>query len=107
MDSHSVDIKKTVRTYVMVFGALMILTFVTVAVSMFHLPIGQAVFIALAVASVKGFLVAGYFMHLISEKKMIYGVLLLTALFFIVLMIIPMFGHESVISNSIHLHNGF
>jgi hypothetical protein len=30
--------------------------------------------------------VAGYFMHLISEKKMIYGVLAATAFFFVGLM---------------------
>jgi caa(3)-type oxidase subunit IV len=42
--------------------------------------------IALFIASVKAFLVAGYFMHLISERKMIYGVMASTVFFFIALM---------------------
>jgi hypothetical protein len=35
----------------------------------FHLPVHQAVTIALIVATIKGSLVACYFMHLISGKK--------------------------------------
>ena len=45
--------------------------------------------VALAIASVKGFLVAGYFMHLLSEKKLIYAVLLLTLFFLALLLWIP------------------
>jgi len=41
------------------------------------------------VATVKGSLVACYFMHLISEKKLILWVLALTVAFFIVLMLVP------------------
>lgn len=103
MTAHSVDIKKTVRTYVIVFGILMVLTFVTVAVSSFHLPIGQAIMIAVFIAAIKGSLVAGYFMHLISEKKLIYGILILTVVLFAVLMILPMFAHNSPIPNTIHI----
>jgi hypothetical protein len=49
----------------------------------------MAVALALLVATVKGSLVACYFMHLISEKKLIYAVLVLTAVFFIVLLALP------------------
>ena len=35
------------------------------------------------IASIKSFLVAGYFMHLLSEKKMIYLVMATTVFFFI------------------------
>ena len=42
-----------------------------------------AVTVALLVATVKGSLVACYFMHLISEKTLILAVLLLTVVFFI------------------------
>jgi cytochrome c oxidase subunit IV len=38
---------------------------------------------------VKGSLVACYFMHLISEKKLIYAVLVLTVAFFIALLFLP------------------
>jgi len=88
---HAVDIDKHVRIYITVFVALMILTIVTVAVSRFHLPVPIAVTVALIVAIIKGSLVACYFMHLISEKKLILAVLALTAVFFVVLMALPVF----------------
>ena len=92
---HAVDIDKHVKVYIMVFVALMVLTIVTVAVSRFHLPVPIAVTVALTVAIIKGSLVAGYFMHLISEKKLIYAVMALTVVFFIVLLALPVLTHES------------
>ena len=86
---HAVDLDKHVRIYISVFVALMVLTIVTVAVSRFHLPVPIAVTVALIVAIIKGSLVACYFMHLISEKKLIYAVLGLTVAFFIALMVLP------------------
>ena len=94
---HAVDIDKHVRIYITVFVALMVLTIVTVAVSRFHLPIPIAVTVALLVAIIKGSLVACYFMHLISEKKLIYAVLALTAFFFVALMVLPV----------VTVHDGF
>ena len=86
---HAVDIDRHVRVYITVFVSLMALTIVTVAVSRFHLPLPIAVTVALLVATVKGSLVACYFMHLISEKKLIYAVLALTAVFFAALLALP------------------
>jgi cytochrome c oxidase subunit 4 len=86
---HAVDIDRHVRVYITVFVALMVLTIVTVAISRLHLPVPIAVTVALFVAIVKGSLVAGYFMHLVSEKKLIYAVLALTVAFFVALMILP------------------
>jgi|SRR5437762_9913378 len=86
---HAVDIDKHVRIYITVFVALMVLTIVTVTVSRFHLPVPIAVTVALLVAVIKGSLVACYFMHLISEKKLIYAVLGLTGAFFLVLLALP------------------
>src|SRR4029453_7249954 len=88
---HAVDIDRHVRVYITVFVALMVLTIVTVAVSRFHLPVPIAVTVALLVAIIKGSLVACYFMHLISEKKLIYAVLALTAFFFVALLALPIF----------------
>jgi cytochrome c oxidase subunit 4 len=79
-------IRKETRVYILVFVGLAFLTIVTVGVSYLHLPTLQAVALALAIASVKGFLVAGYFMHLLNEKKLVYAVLILTVFFFGVLM---------------------
>jgi hypothetical protein len=39
--------------------------------------------------------VAGYFMHLVSEKKLIYAVLALTVAFFIVLLALPVLTHSN------------
>ena len=76
------DIDRQVRGYIYVFVTLMALTVVTVAVSRLHLPVAGAVTIALVVATVKGGLVASYFMHLISERRLIYWVLGITVAFF-------------------------
>ena len=88
-ETHAENIKKHVRTYIMVFVALLALTMVTVAVSTLHLSTAAAVTVALIIAVIKGSLVASYFMHLISEKKLIYAVLVLTVVFFVGLMVLP------------------
>jgi cytochrome c oxidase subunit 4 len=87
------EIKKETRGYVLVFVALAALTVITVGVSYLHLPVAGAVTLALAIAIIKGSLVAAYFMHLISERKVIYAVLILTVVFFAVLMMMPTYGH--------------
>jgi cytochrome c oxidase subunit 4 len=86
---HAADIDRHVRVYITVFASLMVLTIVTVAVSRFHLPVPIAVTIALLVATIKGSLVACYFMHLISEKRLIVAILALTVIFFIALIALP------------------
>lgn len=75
------EIKKHVRVYMIVFAALAVLTIVTVAVAYLHLSIIPALIVALFIAAIKGTLVASYFMHLISEKKVIYLTLIMTAAF--------------------------
>ncbi len=94
---HAADIDKHVKIYITVFVALMALTIITVAISRVHLPVPIAVSVALLVAIIKGSLVACYFMHLISEKKLIYAVLVLTVVFFAALLALPV----------LTVHNGF
>ncbi len=89
MDDHAVDIDKHVRTYLLVFAVLAVLTVVTVAVYYLHLPLGAAIGLALIIAAVKAGLVACYFMHLISEKRLIFLVLTITIVFFAVLLLLP------------------
>jgi heme/copper-type cytochrome/quinol oxidase subunit 4 len=48
-----------------------------------HISWTEKVVIILAIAAVNAFLVAGYLMHLLSEKKLIYGVLVFTVFFVI------------------------
>ena len=87
--SDAESIRKQTRSYIVVFVTLMVMTILTVAVSYFHMPVGLAILVALIIASFKGSLVASVFMHLSHERKVIYWVLLLTVIFFIVLMAIP------------------
>ena len=86
---HAQDIRKHVRVYVTVFVALLTLTVITVTISYLNLSVVPAIVVALIIASVKGSLVASYFMHLISEKKLIYSALILTVVFFIALIFLP------------------
>ena len=89
------DIDRHVKVYITVFVALMVLTVVTVAIARIHLPVPIAVTVALVVATIKGGLVACYFMHLISEKKLILAVLALTVVFFIALLGLPVITHSN------------
>ena len=84
------QVKHHVRIYVMVFVALALLTIVTVAISYLDLGPIASVALALFVASIKGSLVACYFMHLIDEKITIYWTLLITVAMFMVLLFVPL-----------------
>jgi len=89
MHSEPADVKKSVRSYLIVFGALLVCTILTVGANELHFAVPVAITVALIIASVKGSMVAGVFMHLSHEKQWIYGALLLTVVFFIVLLFIP------------------
>ena len=94
------DIDRHVRVYLMVFGALLVLTAATVgAWKLDFLTPGAAIALALAIALCKGGLVAMYFMHLSSVKKTIFWVLVVTAVFFLVLLLVPVLATFDVISN--------
>jgi cytochrome c oxidase subunit 4 len=94
MGGHSVEeIKKETKVYILVFVALAALTMITVAVSYLHLSAGAAVILALFIAAIKGSLVAAFFMHLISERRLVYAVLLLTLAFFLALIFLPLGGY--------------
>lgn len=96
-DAHSPEeIKKHVQTYIVVFVALGLLTAVTVGVSYLDLKPVQAIVVAVFVASIKASLVALYFMHLISEKKVIFIMLFIAAIFFVALMGLPVVTENEV-----------
>jgi caa(3)-type oxidase subunit IV len=91
MHSDSAEIKKSVRTYMLVGLALLVFTGVTVAANQFHFGVPVAVTVALVIATMKGSMVASIFMHLSHEKKWVYGALILTVLGFLILMTVPIF----------------
>ena len=92
MHSDPAAVKQTIRKYLMVGAALFVGTVLTVGANQIHMTsVALAITVALIIASVKGSLVAAVFMHLSDEKKWIYGALVLTVAFFIVLMFVPLF----------------
>jgi cytochrome c oxidase subunit 4 len=83
------EIDRHVRAALFVFGSLLVLTGFTVGAYFLHLPIHLAITLALTIAIAKGSLVVAWFMHLISEKKLIYWMLALTAVLFFPLLLFP------------------
>ncbi|KAA3598448.1 MAG: hypothetical protein DWQ06_12070 [Calditrichaeota bacterium] len=98
--SHSAEeVQKHVKVYITVFAALMVLTGVTVGASYLHLgSTAMNITLALIIAGIKGTLVAGYFMHLFTEKAIINWTLALTVVFFIVLLLVPILTELDTIS---------
>ena len=84
------EFKQHIRRYLLVFVALGVLTVVTVAISYLHLPTGFAIALAMVVATIKAAMVAGSFMHLASEEKVIHWLLLLSAAFLLFLFVLPL-----------------
>ena len=88
------NIAKQIVHYRNVFIYLLIGTALTVGA--FYLEfnvqnsIAGAIFVGLTIATIKGYLVAANFMHLNSEKKMIYWILMLTVFFLALLLFIPL-----------------
>ncbi len=64
------------RTYVFVWMGLVILTGLTYTVAVGIHPGGWAILVALAIAATKSGLVLSYFMHLTSEKLLIFKVMI-------------------------------
>ena len=94
MSSHSVEeVQRQVKVYIRVFVALGILTVLTVGVSYLHMSLAMAIAVALFIAGVKSSLVAAFFMHLSTEKKIILAILALSAFFFLFLLTIPSWHH--------------
>ena len=90
---HSPESAHSVRGYLFVYFALLAGTGLTVWAS--FIPFGSRevnIAVALLIAGVKAFLVAGYFMHLISERKMIYNVMGFTVFFFFSLMFLTLYA---------------
>ncbi len=93
------EIQHHVKTYINVFVSLIVLTFITVAVSYLEVSFIEAFFLAVTVATIKGSLVLGFFMHLITEKQAVIWILISTVIAFIILMFLPlvsMTDHTSI-----------
>lgn len=103
MQSDPEAIRKSVRSYGIVGGLLLLFTGITVAANQVHLAVPVAITVALIIATMKGSMVAAIFMHLSHEKKWIYGALLLTVVFFIVLLFLPLATVSDTIGTPTHV----
>ncbi len=88
------DVRRHVRQHLIIAAGIVIGTILTLFTSQHNfgssaLNIGMTI----AVACIQAFLVAGFFMHLLSEKKLIYSFLIFTAVFFAVMMVITTVAH--------------
>jgi cytochrome c oxidase subunit 4 len=91
------DIAKHVKIYVAVFIALLVGTAVTVGLNAVHFDSKAiTISIALFVAVIKAALVAGFFMHLISEKKAIYAMMVATVFFFGAMMYLTVWSRDEM-----------
>ena len=101
VDEHTIEeMRHHIRRYLIVGVALAIGTGLTVWASLINFGSYEInIAVALAIASCKGFLVAAFFMHLISEKKMIYLLMSFTAFFFSGLMYLTLWSmaHYNII----------
>jgi cytochrome c oxidase subunit 4 len=92
-----------VRGYVAVFGALLALTLVTVAVANLSLPAVPTVVLGLTIATVKAALVVMFFMHLKGERPMVLWPLALTAFLFAALFVFVLWSEaDHIVMTTAH-----
>jgi len=97
MGSSPEEIAKHVKVYLTVFAGLLLGTILTVAMYSVHFEqFAITVVVALFIAAVKAFLVAAYFMHLISEKTAIYAIMASTVFFVASLMALTLFAFGDI-----------
>jgi caa(3)-type oxidase subunit IV len=103
-ESHSVDYKSYLRRCLYVFIAVVCTTSLMICASFLpHTSWAVKVTAILAIACVNAFVVAGFLMHLLSEKKMIYVVLGFTVFFFAGLMGLTLYAmHDFPTGTQLH-----
>jgi caa(3)-type oxidase subunit IV len=100
-DNNSQSLQQEARRHLIVFGAVAVGTLAIVLSSLAPLTAGLKIALVLAIALVQASLVAGFLMHLISEKRMILSSLVLTAILFVALLFLP------ILSEADHTHRFF
>jgi caa(3)-type oxidase subunit IV len=100
------DVRKGIRGYLKIGVALWVFTIITVAVNQVHLAIPLAITVALLIAVTKGSMVAAVFMHLSHEKKWIYGSLIMCAVGFILVILLPLFTIGNTFGTPIEVARG-
>jgi FtsH-binding integral membrane protein len=101
---HAVDLNNYIRTCAYVFAAVIVATALMIWISFLpeHYTWALKVTLILAVACANAFVVAGFLMHLISEKKMIYTLLAFTVFFFAGLMGLTVYALQDFPTGTTH-----
>ena len=73
-------VREQVKVYMVVFGALLLFTFISLGVWALNLPTGVAITLALSIAVIKASLIGCFFMHLLWERVAIFLLLGLVAI---------------------------
>lgn len=101
-DHHPVDLRKSVRTYLIVGATLIAFTFITWFVA-YHFDLGDKhlnITLGLIIASFKVSLVGLIFMHLRHERGLIYKVMLFAMIFFAAMMFLFCLAYKDPIYDS-------
>jgi cytochrome c oxidase subunit 4 len=97
------DVKKRVQQHIIIAVGLALGSLMTLWTSQTDFgSFTRNVSITLGIASVQAFMIAAFFMHLLSEKKLIYWFLVLTAVFFVVMIGITFWARMD--ANVVHYH---
>jgi len=101
---HPVDFNSYVRRCAVVFVAALIAIGFMIWASYLpqeHFSWREKVAIILCIASVNGFIVAGFLMHLLSERKMVYTILGFTVAFVIGLFALTLYAMSDFPMNTV------
>lgn len=91
------EIQKKIRGSFIIFVMLLSLTIITATVSMLDLAGSATIAVIFLIALIQGALILGHSMHLLSEKKLIYIVLALTAGFLIAIPALTLLAFNDVV----------
>ncbi len=94
MSSNAHDVPKMVGIYKKLFVLLVAITFFGISVALLHIPLWIAVLIALSIIVLKSKIVLDSFQHLLVPRSALVILFGLTAVFFIVLLLLPLFNHQ-------------
>ena len=103
-DDHPVDFKTYTRRCTIIFGCILIavgLMIWTSYIPQEHLSWSAKIAIILVIASCNAFIVAGYLMHLLSERKMVYTILGFTVSFVIGLFALTIYAMNDFPKNTV------
>jgi cytochrome c oxidase subunit 4 len=93
-----------IRRSLVVLAALLVLTMLTLASSSLSLPSSVTIVLGLAIAAAKGALVALFFMHLSSERALVYVALSFTAVFALALFALTLWSEADHVAGTEFTH---